>query len=196
VGNRRGPASISTILAVRGSIRLKSRASVCPATFGYGARHLDTGGASAAIWRRTIVIPFPVTIPPEERDRELGARLVQELPAILDWAVQGLRDWRQQGLNPPSRVPQSTKTYRDDNDTIGQWIEAACIVEPRVQATMKELYESYKAWCENSAVEPMQNNSFGKELTRRGFESFRWRSGNGRIGISLKPPASASLKVA
>jgi putative DNA primase/helicase len=153
-------------------------------------------GMDEAIWRRIMVIPFPVTIPPEERDRELGARLVQELPAILDWAIQGLRDWRQQGLSPPSRVLQSTKTYRDDNDTVGQWIEAACIVEPRVQATMKELYESYKSWCENSAAEPMQNNSFGKELTRRGFESFRWRSGNGRTGIALKPSTAANLKVA
>jgi putative DNA primase/helicase len=153
-------------------------------------------GMDEAIWRRIMVIPFPVTIPTEERDRELGARLVQELPAILDWAIQGLCDWRQQGLNPPSRVLQSTKTYRDDNDTVGQWIEAACIVGPRVQATMKELYESYKSWCENSAAEPMQNNSFGKELTRRGFESFRWRSGNGRVGIALKPLAAANLKVA
>jgi phage/plasmid-associated DNA primase len=117
-------------------------------------------------------------------------------PAILDWAIGGLVEWRQQGLNPPSRVLQSRKTYRDDNDTIGHSIEAACILEPRVQATMIELYESYKSWCENSAAEPLQNNSFGKELTRRGFESFRWRSGNGRTGIALKPPAVVNLKVA
>ena len=52
---------------------------------------------------------------------------------------------------------------------------------------MKELYDSYKSWCENSAADALSNNCFGKELTRRGFKSIRARLGNGRRGIGLKP---------
>jgi putative DNA primase/helicase len=152
-------------------------------------------GTDDAIWRRIMVIPFPVTIPLAERDQKLGDRLANELPGICNWAMQGLREWRHQGLNPPLRVLQSTGNYREENDTVGQWIEAACVQGPRLLTTMKDLYESYKSWCENSSVEAMQNSCFGKELTRRGFKSIRGRCGNGRIGIGLKPSA-ADLKVA
>jgi putative DNA primase/helicase len=152
-------------------------------------------GTDDAIWRRIMVIPFPITIPPGERDQKLGDRLAMELPGICQWAMQGLRDWRTQGLNPPLRVLQSTGNYREDNDTVGQWLEAACVQAPELRATMKELYDSYRSWCENSSVEAMQNSCFGKELTRRGFKTAKTRTGNGRMGIGIKHEA-AHLKVA
>jgi putative DNA primase/helicase len=144
-------------------------------------------GSDDAIWRRIMVIPFPVTIPETERDHRLGDRLSEELPGILNWAMEGLKEWRQQGLNPPLQVRQSTGDYREENDSVGQWIEAACIVKPELRSTMKELYDSYKPWCENNGAEAMQNSCFGKELTRRGFEQIKGRLCNGRIGIGLKP---------
>jgi putative DNA primase/helicase len=147
----------------------------------------NIAGTDDAIWRRIMVIPFPVTIPPEERDKTLLDRVIQELPGICNRAMEGLIEWRQQGLNPPPRILQSTGNYRDDNDTVGQWIESACVQEPGLRSTMKELYESYKLWCENSGVDAMQNTCFGKELTRRRFQAFKGRSGNGRLGIGLRP---------
>ena len=50
---------------------------------------------------------------------------------------------------------------------------------------MKELYQSYLAWCENSGVDALSNARFGKELTRRGYESIKGREGNSRRGIAL-----------
>jgi putative DNA primase/helicase len=152
-------------------------------------------GSDEAIWRRIKVIPFPVTIPDAERDRELGDRLARELPGICHWAMQGLGEWRQQGLKPPPRVLQSTGNYREENDTIGQWIEAACVQEAGLLTSMKELYDSYKSFCENSSMEPLHNTCFGKELERRGFEKVKGRSGNRRLGIGLKQGA-VDLKVA
>jgi hypothetical protein len=143
-------------------------------------------GTDDAIWRRIMVIPFPVTIPPSERDKTLADRLIGELPGILNWAMDGLREWRQQGLNPPSRVLKSTGTYREDNDTVGQWIDAACVQEAGLRTSMKELHGSYKSWCENSGVEALQSASLGKELTRRGFDSIKERLGNARRGIAVK----------
>jgi putative DNA primase/helicase len=143
-------------------------------------------GTDDAIWRRIMVIPFPVTIPPRERDKTLVDRLIGELPGILNWAIEGLREWRQEGLNPSPRVLKSTGTYRQENDTVGQWIDAACLQEAGLRASMKELYGSYKSWCENSGVEALQNASLGKELTRRGFDSIKERLGNSRRGIALR----------
>jgi phage/plasmid-associated DNA primase len=61
---------------------------------------------------------------------------------------------------------------------------------------MKDLYESYKSWCENSSLDPMHNTSFGKELTRLGFEIYKSNKGNSRIGISLKQSPTVTGDVA
>jgi hypothetical protein len=79
--------------------------------------------------------------------------------------------------------------------SVGQWIEAACVQDPGVRSNMRELYDSYKSFCENSSMEPLHNTCFGKELTRRGFDKLKGRSCNGRLGISLKQ-STADLKVA
>jgi putative DNA primase/helicase len=144
-------------------------------------------GMDDAIWRRLYVIQFPVRFSAERQDKTLADRLVQEASGIFNWGYQGYREWKEQGLIPPPQVIQSTGTYRRDNDSVGQWIESSCVLESSAGTTMKELYASYTTWCENSGVEPLSNGYFGKELTRRGFESIKGRSGNGRLGIALKP---------
>jgi putative DNA primase/helicase len=143
-------------------------------------------GTDDAIWRRIRVIHFPITIPPDEQDKTLLDQLLEELAGILTWALEGLKEWRQQGLNPPPSVVHSTKRYREDNDSVGQWIEAACMLEPGVRTAVKDLHEAYKTWCGNSGLDPLTNACFGKELSRLGFEIVRLRSGNARRGIALK----------
>jgi putative DNA primase/helicase len=46
-------------------------------------------GTDHAIWRRVKLVPFTVTIPPEERDPELPDKLLEERAGILAWAVEG-----------------------------------------------------------------------------------------------------------
>ena len=145
-------------------------------------------GMDDAIWRRIRVIEFPVQIAPDQQDRTLADRLIKELPGILQWALEGLEEWRENGLAPPDSVLQSTKSYREDNDSVGQWIESACVREPKLRTSMKDLYGSYASWCENSSLVSMHNAFFGKELTRLGFNVHKSNRGNSRIGIGLKQP--------
>jgi putative DNA primase/helicase len=145
-------------------------------------------GTDEAIWRRIMVVPFGVTFAQEQQDKSLGSRLAEELPGILNWAIEGCIQWRDDGLSPPSQVVQSTRGYRAESDTVGQWIEAACVQEPRRRTSMKVLYESYRSWCDNGGLEALSNSCFGKELTRRGFENRRASAGNERLGIGIKKP--------
>lgn len=57
----------------------------------------EVKGAGEALWRRIHLVPFTVTIPEGQRDRRLTAKLRKELPGILRWAVEGCRQWREQG---------------------------------------------------------------------------------------------------
>jgi putative DNA primase/helicase len=60
-----------------------------------------------AIRRRFHLVPFNVTIPPEQRDKSLGDRLRTEWPGILAWMIDGCLQWQERGLAPPepSRAP-------------------------------------------------------------------------------------------
>ena len=144
-------------------------------------------GTDDAIWRRIYVIEFPVSFAPEQQDKTLADRLIQEASGIFNWAYQGYCEWKQAGLHPPPQVLHSTRSYRKDNDSVGQWIDASCVLEPDAHSTMKDLYQSYLGWCGNSGMEHLSNARFGKELTRRGFENIKGREGNGRRGIMLIP---------
>lgn len=80
-----------------------------------------------AIRRRIHLVPFTVTIPPEERDKDLPEKLRPEWPAILQWAIDGCMDWRDIGLAPPEAVVKATEKYLADEDTIAQWINEECV---------------------------------------------------------------------
>ena len=64
-------------------------------------------GVDEAIRRRLHLIPFTVTIPPDERDPDLPDKLRAEWPAILRWAIDGCLAWQREGLNHrPSSGPR------------------------------------------------------------------------------------------
>ena len=57
-----------------------------------------------AIWRRVRLIPFNVTIPDAEQDRQLPEKLKDEWTGILKWAVEGCLKWQQEELGLPKAV--------------------------------------------------------------------------------------------
>src|SRR5262249_60312371 len=65
-----------------------------------------------AMRRRFNLIPFTVTIPPEERDEQLPEKLKAELPGILAWMIRGCTDWLERGLAPPQLVTEATAASR------------------------------------------------------------------------------------
>jgi putative DNA primase/helicase len=139
-----------------------------------------------AIRRRLHLIPFTTTIPKAERDPDLGQKLQNEYPGILNWALEGCLAWQQQGLNPPQRVLDATRDYLSSEDDVGQWLETSCIVSPQAGSTRANaLYSSYKAWAESGNEFVLSQRKFGQKLEDRGF---RKRTSNGTLyeGISLR----------
>src|SRR5208337_195930 len=69
-------------------------------------------GADEAIWRRLKLIPFNVTFPEGKRDGQLLGKLLAERAGILRWCLVGCMQWRERGLQPPSKVVEATTDYR------------------------------------------------------------------------------------
>ena len=132
------------------------------------------------------MIPFPVTFSNDRKDPGLKEKLTKELPGILNWALEGLRMFDLEGLNPPSAIQKATGDYRGESDTVHQFVNDCCNRFIGSKTPMLDLYDAYKDWCSSSGVEPLSNVSLGKELTRLGFESYRSKNGNGRKDLVLK----------
>jgi putative DNA primase/helicase len=142
-------------------------------------------GGDDGIWRRLHLVPFEVTIPPAERDPQLGAKLEAELPGILNWAVHGYREWRKLGLAPPQRIRAAVEEYRSDMDLMGDWIASCCKQDTGAQAAAASLYQSYSWWAKDNGLHPMSGPLFGRRLKER-FKSTRTSGGVVYLGISLK----------
>jgi len=145
-------------------------------------------GTDNAIWRRIHLVPFKVQIPREEQDRDMPEKLKAELPGILNWAIEGCINWQDHGFAPPQVVQEATQAYRDEMDTLSDWLNECCIMAPGATELASSLYKSYVSWAEDMGEKwPMSQTAFGIKLTERGFHSKRGVTGKTiREGIGLR----------
>jgi putative DNA primase/helicase len=118
-------------------------------------------GTDYGIWRRLRLVPFTVTIPPEQQDKRLPERLRCELPAILRWMVEGCVEWQRTGLSDPIQVMAATDAYKTESDTFAEWFKECMIAEPSAVCRASEAFASYQKWGEDNG----ERNLLG----RRGF---------------------------
>ncbi len=141
-------------------------------------------GTDEGIWRRLLLVPFTVTIPPEERDQHLAAKLRAELPGILRWAIDGALLWQRDGLAPPATVTAASNEYRAEQDGLADFLAARCARLRNARAGAAQLYAAYGNWCAEVGEEPVSGTLFGTMLRERGFE--RVVSGGRRFYVGLK----------
>jgi P4 family phage/plasmid primase-like protien len=174
----------------------------------FGTNHKpEVRGTDHAIWRRLKLVPFEVTIPDAEQDKDLPAKLREELPGILAWAVQGCLEWQRSGLREPQKVTEATQGYRAAMDVIAQFVEDECVETESAEVGSTALHIAYKDWCRNNNEEALSQRKFGNRIKERGHTTKQYTSGPnvGRmkwVGIGLKsrdtdtdgPDGSSSLE--
>lgn len=134
-------------------------------------------GTDPAIWDRIRLIPFDVRIAPEQQDKQLLVKLRAELPGILAWAVAGCLAWQRDGLGYPAVIRDATAGYRAEMNVLETWLDDCCAIEPHARCTAKDLYASYKAWCDEEGERFMRQRDFGVKLTERNFTQTRGTGG-------------------
>jgi putative DNA primase/helicase len=135
-------------------------------------------GCDEAIWRRMRLIPFTVTIPAAERDPHLGEQLRQEWPGILNWALEGCRLWREEGLIPPEDVLAATEEYRGEMDILADFVAQCCVINPLAAALAADTYRAYETWCVKTAERPVGNRTFVRRMRERGLKT---KHGSGHV---------------
>jgi P4 family phage/plasmid primase-like protien len=125
---------------------------------------------SYGMWRRVALTPFDVTIPEDQRDPRLLEALKEEGPGILNWALEGLRQWQTGGLAVPTKIEAATAAYRDEQDVIGEWIADQCTTGAGYTARKDQLYEAYRSWALKNGHQPMAQKRLTRRLNERGFK--------------------------
>lgn len=126
-------------------------------------------GGDDGIWRRIMLVSWPVQIPLEQRDNSLKDKLLKEAPGILNWLIRGWEDWMEQGLAPPASVLDATNQYRQDSDALGRFIFEWCERGEGVECEVRELHRAFEIWCKAEGSRAPNANFFSRRLTDRGF---------------------------
>lgn len=146
----------------------------------YGNHKPIIRGSDYGIWRRMIMIPFTVTIPADKQvpASVLLERFEGELAGILNWAIEGYKQYLQQGLNPPSKVRAATNQYKDESDTVLDFINECCVVDSVNTILAKELYIAYSIFCKENDDYKLKNRSFFNKIEEKGYVKFKNLNGN------------------
>jgi P4 family phage/plasmid primase-like protien len=143
-------------------------------------------GYDKAFMERMHLIPFTVSIPKDQRDRGLKRKLLRERDGIMNWCVQGLRDWLRIGLAAPANVSAATEAYFEEQDTLGNWMRDECEVDKSAEEGASDLYRSFRQWCERGGEFVISQKHFGMQMIDRGF---KMRKSHGKIvyqGLRLR----------
>jgi putative DNA primase/helicase len=151
-----------------------------------GLRNVDE-----AMRRRMHLVPFSITIPPEERDLELADKLKAEWPGILQWMIDGCLKWQRQGLKPPAVVSSATSEYFEAEDAVGLWIEDCIERAPGAFALCSALYSSWRDWIEARGEAPGSQRHLTETLQSKHFKFARKTNGRGFEGITFATPRGA-----
>lgn len=143
-------------------------------------------GIDEAIRRRILIAPFTVQIPKAERDTKLARKLQVEWPAILRWMIDGCIKWKQDGLNVPVIVRDTTDEYLNAQDVLAQWLdENVHCGDDRAFTRTKDLFKRWKKWCEARNHFAGTELAFADDLADRGFERHHRKDGRGFKGLWL-----------
>jgi putative DNA primase/helicase len=126
-------------------------------------------GTDEAIWRRIRLIPFEISFPADKQDKKLLEKLLNELPGILAWGVQGCLEWQKRGLEPVAKVRDATDQYRSESDQISNFLEEKTVKTLTGEVKASDLFNAYKNWCSQNNEYEITSTQFGKKMVEKGF---------------------------
>jgi len=133
-----------------------------------------------AFFRRFLIVPFNVTIPEAEQDKELSKKIIDsELSGVFNWVLEGLnRLLVQKGFSKSSAIEQQIEVYKTESDSVKMFIEEENYESSTSSKQyLKGLYTEYIDYCKSNGYRPCSTKSLSKRLTNAGFDLVRHKLG-------------------
>ena len=135
-----------------------------------------------AYFRRFLIVPFNVTIPDIEQDKELHKKIIAtELSGVFNWVLEGLtRLLKQKGFTESPTVTEQIDKYRKQSDSVYMFIEEEGYVQHNMDMkALKDLFNEYKTYCNDSGYRSCSIRTFAERLRHIGFVMEKRNYGQG-----------------
>lgn len=134
-----------------------------------------------AYFRRFIIIPFGVTIPEQEQDKELSKKInADELSGVFNWVMAGLnRLLEHQRFTHSESVKKQIDDYRRQSDTVMLFLsECGYVKDPSETVGLTVLFNEYRTYCFDGGYKYCSRGTFSTRLRNAGFMTSRKNTGN------------------
>jgi putative DNA primase/helicase len=125
-----------------------------------------------AYFRRFLIVPFDVTIPEAEQDKQLPQKIIaNELSGVFNWVLEGLKRLLiQKNFTDCEAVRKQIEQYRLQSDSVQMFLQDEGF-EKSIAATIdfKDLFGQYRSYCNESGYHSCSKKTFGDRLRNTGF---------------------------
>jgi len=153
--------------------------------------------SDGATWDRIKIVSFN-EVPPH-KDPFLLKRFEDEAAGIFNWILEGLRKYREVGLDAPERVRESVQVHRNDQDSVTTFVEEMLdsnrfTKEPEARTPSNVMYAQYRGWCQENFIDrPVSNQHFPRRMLEIGYE--RIKSHGERMFVGLRKNIVTNLEL-
>lgn len=129
-----------------------------------------------AYFRRFLIIPFDVTIPPHEQDKNLHTKIIEnELSGVFNWVLQGLnRLLKQKKFSDCEAAKKAVEQYKVESDSVQMFLnENEYKVSVTSEIPLKDLFSEYRSYCIESGFKACSLRTFADRLRNSGYQTER-----------------------
>ena len=132
-------------------------------------------------FRRFNVIPFNKTISPDEADKDLHLKILQDKAGVLNWMIEGAKEViKNRNVFISQECQDFHKQFIKESDSVAMF-EDECIKENQKGniyfKTVADSYAEYKEYCSEVERKPVGRTNFSKRMEALGFEKDKKNNG-------------------
>jgi len=127
-----------------------------------------------AYFRRFLIIPFDVTIPPPEQDKQLHIKIIdKELSGVFNWVLEGLnRLLEQKRFSECEAAQKAVEQYRVESDSVQMFLsESGYKVSTTNETRLKDMFKEYKSYCIESGFISCSIRTLAERLRNSGYQT-------------------------
>jgi putative DNA primase/helicase len=129
-----------------------------------------------AYFRRFLIIPFDVVIPPQEQDKQLHIKIIEkELSGVFNWVLEGLkRLLEQKRFSECDAAQRAIEQYRIESDSVQMFLsENDYKVSSINKIPLKDIFSEYRNYCIESGFKACSIRTLAERLRNAGYETER-----------------------
>ena len=123
---------------------------------------------SDGFYRRQLVLTTKEKPVDRVDDPYLAEKMKNEAESIFLWAFEGLQRLVRQNFKftESPRIKANRENVKRDNNNVLDFLESEEYIrfQAEASASSKELYESYRLWCEENSMTTLKNRSFSDAM--------------------------------